>query len=357
LTNFVETILSCELWAPATSATLAREYFRILTKYSKETTGSADFVPFQGHDFSMRGMSSMQSATASGLGHLAAGFLGTDTCPAIYAARHYYGDDYRKVLIGTSVPATEHSVQCSYGDDVKYFERIITEVHPNGIVSIVSDGYDFWDVIGRVIPALKDKIMARKGGAIVDKVVIRPDSGDPTLILCGDPSAPAGSLERKGAVEALYDIFGGTKTEQGYKCLDSHIGLIYGDAITLRRCEEICSLLKAKGFASTNVVFGIGSFTYQYNTRDTFGFALKSTLAVINGDEKAIFKNPKTDDGTKKSQKGKVMVFKDISGTIKFTDGHKLDDEMSNNLLTTLYKNGTMIKTQSLTEIRKKLQE
>lgn len=357
LTNFVETILSCELWAPATSATLAREYFKILTKYSKETTGSADFVPFQGHDFSMRGMSSLQSAMSSGLGHLAAGFVGTDTCPAIYAAKHYYGDDYRKALIGTSVPATEHSVQCSYGDDVKYFERIITEVHPNGIVSIVSDGYDFWDVIGRVVPALKDKIMARKGGAIVDKVVIRPDSGDPVLILCGDPSAPVGSLEYKGAVEALWDVFGGTTTDQGYRCLDSHIGLIYGDAITLRRCEEILSLLKAKGFASTNVVFGIGSFTYQYNTRDTFGYALKSTLAVINGDEKAIFKNPKTDDGTKKSQKGKVMVFKDIGGIIKFTDGHKLDDEMSNNLLTTLYKNGTMVKKQSLTEIRKKLQE
>ncbi len=51
--------------------------------------------------------------------------------------------------------------------------------------------------------------------------------------------------------------------------------------------------LKKKGFASTNMVYGIGSFTYQYNTRDTFGFALKSTYTKQNNTEKLIFKNPK----------------------------------------------------------------
>ena len=77
--------------------------------------------------------------------------------------------------------------------------------------------------------------------------------------------------ENKGVIELLWDVFGGTVNEQGFKVLDPHIGAIYGDSITLDRCEEICARLAAKGFASTNVVFGIGSYTYQFNTRDTFG--------------------------------------------------------------------------------------
>lgn len=355
VTNYIETLASCELWQASTSATLSNEYRKLLTRYAMETVGDAGFVMFQGHDFSMRGMSSLDSAISSGMGHLLA-FSGTDTIPAITGAEHYYGANIEKELIGTSIPATEHSIQCAYGDDMKYLETMLSEVHPSGLVSIVSDGYDFWDVIGRVVPALKDKILARTGGPVGDKVVIRPDSGDPVKIVCGDPDAPKGSLQYKGAVEALWDIFGGTKTAKGYKLLDSHIGLIYGDAITLNRCEEICERLKNKGFASINAVYGIGSYTYQYNTRDTFGFALKSTLAVINGDEKQIFKDPKTDDGTKKSQKGKVVVFKK-NDDITFIDGLSLDTEMSTNLLKTIYLNGKLVNEQSFADIRKKLAE
>lgn len=350
LTNYIETLASCELWQASTSATIAREYKKILDKYALLTVGDTDFVQFQGHDFSMRGMSSLDSAMSSGMGHLLS-FVGTDTIPAITAAEYYYNANVEKELIGTSIPATEHSVQCTYGDDMKYYEEMIEKVHPEGFVSIVSDGYDFWDVIGRVIPSLKDKIMARNG-----KVVVRPDSGDPVLILCGDPNGKT-ELERKGAVEALWDIFGGTVSKKGYKILDSHIGLIYGDAITLERCEEISRLLKDKNFASINVVYGIGSYTYQYNTRDTFGFALKSTLAVINGDDKLIFKNPKTDDGTKKSQKGKVMVFKDRNNNLYFQDNLRLKDEYTTDLLQTIYKDGKITKTEDFSTIRKRLNE
>lgn len=361
LTNFIESLASCELWQPATSATIALEYKKILDKAAMETVGNTDFVPFQGHDFSMRGMSSLNSAMLSGMGHLLS-FVGTDTIPAIQAAEELYGANVETELVGTSIPATEHSIQCSYGDDTKYLSRMLSEVHPSGFVSIVSDGYDFWDVIGRVIPSLKDKIVARDG-----RVVIRPDSGDPVKIICGDPEGKT-TLERKGAIEALWDIFGGTRTEVSslsrdgvveksyYKLLDSHIGLIYGDAITLRRAEEIVTRLKAKGFASINVVFGIGSYTYQYNTRDTFGFALKSTLCVINGDEKLIFKDPKTDDGTKKSQKGKVHVYKS-NGKIVFSDGHGLNSELSTDMLQPIFKDGQIMNEQTFAEIRKRIRE
>lgn len=354
LTNYIETFFSCELWQTATSATIAREYRKILDKAAMETVGNTEFVGFQGHDFSMRGMSSLESCISSGIGHILS-FPGTDTVPAIQGAEYYYGANVEKELVGTSIPASEHSIQCAYGDDMLYLDTLITKVHPSGFVSIVSDGYDFWDVIGRVIPALKDKIMARSGGPLGDKVVIRPDSGDPVLIVCGDPSAPEGSLERKGAVEALWDIFGGTLTDKGYKLLDSHIGLIYGDAITLRRAEEIVNRLKAKGFASINVVFGIGSYTYQYNTRDTFGFAMKSTLCVINGIEKPIFKDPKTDDGTKKSQKGRVVVLKDSKGNLNVVDGLGFYDVIVNDCLQDVFCDGKFLVTQTLAEIRDRL--
>jgi nicotinamide phosphoribosyltransferase len=237
---------------------------------------------------------------------------------------------------------------------MKYLKRMISEVHPSGIVSIVSDGYDFWNVITRVIPALKDEIMARKGGPIVDKVVIRPDSGDPVLIVCGDPNAEKDSPQYKGAVQCLWETFGGTMTPKGYKMLDSHIGLIYGDAITLKRADEIMSRLKGKGFASTNVVFGIGSYTYQYNTRDTFGMALKSTLCVINGIEKQIFKDPKTDTGIKKSQKGRVIVLKN-GDSLVYSDGFGLYDIVKSDQLREVFRDGKLLIDENFSDIRKRI--
>jgi len=349
LTNYIETLGSCELWQPSTSATIAREYRKILEKAALETVGNTEFVGFQGHDFSMRGMSSLSSAIASGMGHLTC-FQGTDTIPAIQGAEIFYNANVAKELVGTSIPATEHSIQCAYGDDMKYLTNIMTEVHPSGMVSIVSDGYDFWDVIGRVIPALKETIMKRNG-----KVVIRPDSGDPVKIVCGDPDGKT-ELERKGAIEALWDIFGGTKTDKEYKLLDSHIGLIYGDAITLNRAREIVTRLAEKGFASINVVFGIGSFTYQYNTRDTFGWALKSTLVVIDGKEVPIFKDPKTDDGIKKSQKGRVVVLKD-GNSFKHLDGFNLNDAIQGDQLKDVFRDGKLLVDHTFNEIRTRLQE
>lgn len=349
LTNYIETLASSELWPAYTAATIANEYRKLLNKYAMETVGNTDFVPFQGHDFSMRGLMGLHASTKIGMGHLLS-FCGTDTIPAILAAEEYYDADIEKELVGTSIPATEHSIQCAYGNDLEYLHKTMTEVHPSGFVSIVSDGYDYWGVIGEVLPMLKDTILKRDG-----KVVIRPDSGDPVKIICGDPEGKT-ELERKGSVEALWDLFGGDVSAKGYKTLNPKIGLIYGDAITLNRAKDIVEQLKRKGFASTNIVFGIGSFTYQYNTRDTFGFALKSTACVINGKEKQIFKNPKTDSGIKKSQKGKVCVYK--SGkTITYSDGHSLDSDLSDDMLKPIFKNGANLSGERFENIRKRLKE
>ena len=276
----LETLLSAIIWKPSTSATTAFQYLKTFTRYAQDTVGDdAGFIPWQGHDFSFRGMSGVEDAVMSGAGHLLS-FAGTDTIPAIDFLEKYYNANCEKELIGGSVPATEHSVMCmgTQGDEINTFDRLITTIYPTGIVSIVSDTWDFWQVITEFLPVLKDKIMSRNG-----KVVIRPDSGDPVKIIIGDKDAIAGSPEYKGAIECMWETFGGTITEKGYKLLDGHIGLIYGDSITTERQLEILEGLKQKGFASYNVVLGIGSYTYEYVTRDTFGFAMKATYGEVNG--------------------------------------------------------------------------
>jgi nicotinamide phosphoribosyltransferase len=374
-----------------TSATIALAYKKILTKWAKKTNPEGiEFVNWQGHDFSMRGLDAVEATIASGLGHLTS-FYGTDSMPTLFGAAHYYNEPE---LLAGSVPATEHSVMCagSKEDELGTFRRLL-KTYPTGILSVVSDTWDLWNVCTNLLPTLKDEIMARDG-----KLVIRPDSGDPVDILCGniqpinngwytkpnereylyyDEIGEYCSLhsyyERikdtpeyntsKGVIELLWDVFGGTINDQGYKVLDPHIGAIYGDSITTERAEEICKRLEAKGFASTNVVFGIGSYTYQYNTRDTFGFAMKATYVEkeldlgqfaggfqVMGFE--IFKDPITDDGLKKSAKGLLKVVRE-NGGLKLLDQVTWDDvDNLDNLLTPVFYNGKFYKSTSLSVIR-----
>lgn len=353
LTNMLETLLSSIIWKPCTSATTAFHYLRVFTKYADETVGSDhSFIGWQGHDFSFRGMGGVEDAMISGAAHLLC-FTGTDTIPAIDFLEQYYGADCTKELVGGSVPATEHSVMCMGGADgeLATFKRLIEEVYPRGIVSIVSDTWDFWQVITEFLPALKEKILRRDG-----KIVIRPDSGDPVKIVIGNSEAPAGSPEYKGVIECMWDTFGGTFTERGYKLLDAHVGLIYGDGITPERQLAILQGLKEKGFASYNVVLGLGSFTYEYVTRDTYGFAMKATYGEIGGVGRDIFKDPKTDDGTKKSARGLLQVYRQDNGVLALKDRCTWEEEQQGELRT-VFKNGILMNDQSLAEIRNRINE
>jgi nicotinamide phosphoribosyltransferase len=244
------------------------------------------------------------------------------------------------------------------------------EDFPTGILSIVSDTFDLWKLITEYLPANKEAIMARDG-----KLVIRPDSGNPVDIICGyDPYKRTNisdikfepKPEHKGVIELLWDIFGGTINEQGYKVLDPHIGAIYGDSITLDRQIQIYERLEAKGFASTNIVLGVGSFTYQYNTRDTFGFAAKG--AWFQTDEAAydIYKDPITDDGTKKSLKGMCQVFNNRPDALPYELKYDGKDQLEVNvqctheqeeggLLQTIYEDGKFYNQVTLTEIRDRI--
>lgn len=391
LSNALETILSDTIWLPCTSATTALMYRELLDGWAEETGGDLNFVPFQGHDFSMRGHGSFESACTSAAGHLLS-FAGTDTVPAIDFVEDYYNANSDEELIGASVEATEHSVACagsSYtgdrGDDFDYFKRMITEVVPTGIVSIVSDTYDFWRVIdpdGGILAELKDIIMNRDG-----KVVIRPDSGDPVKVVTGwrddeiirengkiyekpkdwnegalsiESAREISDVERKGLIECLYEIFGGTVNDKEFIDLDPHIGAIYGDSITLDRADQICARLADKGFSSTNVVFGIGSFTYQgaigpaaIVTRDTHGFAVKATYAEINGEAKELFKDPITDNGLKKSARGLLRVDK-VDGDYVLTDQVSWEEANSGELKP-VFRNSELLKDWTFAEVKENL--
>lgn len=354
--NYFETLFSAEIWPCMTSATLAMRYKGLVMHYHEKTLDAANSPApeFLCGDFSMRGMSGVHSAILSGSGHLTS-FKSSATIPAILRLEKYYNCSLTEDEIGFGVASMEHSVMSSYGEanEQDAYHHLITRVFPSGKLSIVSDTYHYWNLITKVLPNLRHEILNRDG-----KILIRGDSGDPVKIICGDPEAPFDSPEYHGTVALLYNLFGGTVNSKGYKVLDPHIGAIYGDSITYERAQAIYKNLVAKGFAISNCVLGIGSFTYQYNTRDTFGFALKATNALIDGIETPIFKNPATDnDRFKKSHKGICVVLADNTsatpGKYSVMDGlSEAEARTKDNMLKPVFKNGKVVSETSLSEIR-----
>lgn len=356
LTNYLETSISQILWGPCTSATIAKEYRKRLDLAAQLTGGAPEFVGWQGHDFSMRGMFGHEASMLSGAGHLLS-FNGTDTVAAIDFLEKYYGANSDNELIGGSVPATEHSVMCmgSKENELETYRRLINEVYPSGIVSIVSDTWDYWKVWTEILPALKDDIMRRDG-----TVTIRPDSGDPVKIICGDKKAERGTPAREGTFRLAWDLFGGTINDKGFRQLDPHINVIYGDSITLDRISSILQNLTYDGFVPS-MVFGIGSYTYQYNTRDTFGFAIKATYGEINGEPKDIFKDPITDGGYKKSHRG-LLAVDWLPETLSKTGESILEvqqeatwQDVKNCAFKLRYRNGEIFNSPTLEEMRKRV--
>ena len=350
LTNYIETVLSAEVWQAATSATIAHEFRKVLASGAERTGGDIGAIDWQGHDFSYRGMSSSETAAMSGAGHLLS-FTGTDSLVSLDWIDRYYGGDY----VAGSVPASEHSVMCSGAATIgerELFSKML-DLYPSGIFSVVSDTFDLWAVLTDFLPSLTQKILARDG-----KIVIRPDSGDPVDILCGTDQGEltgdqrtAARPEELGVVELLWNTFGGTTNGAGYKVLDSHVGAIYGDSITRERAAQIIERLAAKGFASTNVVFGVGSFTYQYNTRDTFMSAIKATWAMVDGAAVNLKKDPITDSGTKTSATGRLAVVLGEAGELTLIENATPEQELAS-LIQPVWVDGEFVQFQSFADVR-----
>ena len=350
LPGYLENLLSAYVWGAMTVATTANTFKRILLKYAAISSDESK-VFMQAGDFSSRGMTSPESAYRLSAGHLVSFGVSATIATKLYLEAYYNAKEDAM----SYTPSTEHSVMCSYGaNELEAFTHLITHIHPSGNLSIVSDSYDFWGVVENILPALKEKILERDG-----KVVIRPDSGDPVKIVCGDDEA-SNEFAKKGLVQSLYEIFGGSKNEKGYIELDPHIGVIYGDSITTKRAKDICEGLIKKGFASTNCVLGVGSYSYQYVTRDTYGFALKATAAVIDGKFVPIFKDPKTDNGRfKKSQKGLVaVIWSEDKKDYELVDNltfETIKDYEGKNYLNDVFVDGKFVKLSNLEEIRQLL--
>lgn len=284
LVNYIETQLSTEIWSLLTAANISKKLYELSEHYAEQTCENKDHIKWQFHDFSQRGLSSTESAIKSGLGHLSH-FKGSDNLPAIVEK---YTNPFlrpkKAEIIASAPPATEHSVMCSYTKEKEFYTyEHLLEKYPTGIISIVSDTWDLWNVIENIIKPLKHKIINRKG-----KVVIRPDSGNPLDIICG-------TKNQKGLIVLLDDIFGHTVNAKGYKELSPAIGMIYGDSITYRIANSIMDRLQEMGYATNNIVFGVGSYTYQYMTRDLLSTAIKTSVVQVNDKFIETSKSPITD--------------------------------------------------------------
>lgn len=353
LPNFIETMYSNVMWMPSTSATTAKKYRKIFEKWAR-AAGEDDlsFVNWQGHDFSYRGMAGTESAALSGLGHLTC-FSGTDTIPALMLADEYY--DSGLAGVGGSVPATEHSVMCAgtKGAELDTFRRLITKVYPRGIVSIVSDTWDLWKVLEEYVPALKNEILARDG-----KIVIRPDSGDPVEILCGLKKGQVLNPAERDGVLALLALHMGTEAREGKLPMIRKAGAIYGDSITPERAEAILQrTVEELKLSPYNVVLGIGSYTYQYVTRDTYNFAMKATAVKRDGKVIAIHKDPVTDTGHKRSHVGIPAVYQADQNAptawppyfvVQTTD----PDDLDRCAFQKVYEDGDLLVHTTLAEVR-----
>jgi len=406
LTNGLETIISNEIWHPITVATIARGFKKLLTSWSEKTCDNNDHVNIQGHDFSMRGQTTLEATMGAGAAWLTS-LDGSDSIPAIFYADKYYNSGIIPG-IGGSIAATEHSVMSMGTKETEFetFKRLITELYPDEPISIVSDTFNLWAVLSDFLPRLREDILNRNG----IPVIIRPDSGDPVDIICGE-ALPVENLsfdntgrahppleylnnnsidnpwdrtyylengkyyvidkdsqewveispepKHIGVIESLYNTFGGEVNKKGYITLNSNIGAIYGDSINFDRANSMCRRLEKKGFASSNIALGIGSYTLQMISRDTYGMALKATYGeLLNPDntieKRNIFKDPITDDGTKKSITGLPYVYKDENGKLQLKDKATWE-EFNSGELKLIYKDGEFINKITWAEIKEEL--
>ena len=358
LVNSIETMLSCTMWHTQVSAEVGYRYRQIVNEFAERTCDDDVVRARLLGDFSMRGQESVESATKSSAAFCLS-FLNTATVPAILWLESNYNCDCTKEPVAFGALSTEHSVMCSNfaidGDEITHVRRLLTEVYPHQSFSMVSDSYDYWNLVDYILPQLKDEILAHDGC-----LSIRGDSGDPVKVVTK-------------TVFKLWSIFGGTVNSKGFKVLNPHVKALYGDSITPQRCQQIYEILENAGFAINNVSLGVGSFSmqclekwddftgcteveYKPYTRDTFGIAVKATYAEdADGKPIMIFKNPKTDTGHfKKSQRGCCRVVKD-GDNYTYEDGLTWAEAQDNNELRVVFKNGEFVLTYTLNEVRQNL--
>ena len=350
LTNFLESIL-LQVWYPITVATLSREVRKIVRKSFEDCTtyneGLIDFlVDFVLNDFGFRGVSSVQSAKIGGSAHLV-NFRGSDTIVASKLIRDVYNTD---TIYGLSIPATEHSIMTLKGEEgeLELMKRVLT-LFPTGIVACVSDSFNIFKACSEKWGTeLKDLILSRPAEP-GNQLVIRPDSGHVLMTL-------------KEIFNILFDKFGYTTNEKGYKVLPPQVRVIQGDGVNLESIKEIYAMLKAEKISPENLALGMGGKLLQADiNRDTNNFATKACFAILDGEEKNVVKSPTEMDENgnitksfKKSKQGRLKLVKNDDGTYRTVTSIDADFNDVKDELVEVFRMGDILVDYNFEDIRER---
>ncbi len=326
LVNYLETLL-VQVWYGNTTGTISREMKKIIkAALVKSGTDTPEMLAFKLHDFGYRGVSSPESAAIGGAAHLV-NFMGTDTIAGIELLMEYY----KAKMPGFSIPAAEHSTITTWGEDgeVLACENMLVK-YPKGLVAIVGDSWDIMNAVRNIWgDKLHDKVIARDG-----VVVVRPDSGDPKIIL-------------PDILDALGEAFGFTVNAKGYKVLNSKVRVIQGDGITRKSLGGILDAVMDRKWSADNLAFGSGGGLLQNCDRDTQRFAMKCSYAEIDFVGREVFKRPATDP-TKNSKRGRLMLVKEGGVFKTIPEGAKNVKDF----LVTVFENGKLLQDYTFEEVR-----
>lgn len=350
LTNFLESIL-LQVWYPITVATLSREVREIVdASFRKNTsydTATREFlVDLVLNDFGFRGVSSVQSAKIGGSAHLV-NFRGSDTVVASHMIRELYNTE---TVYGLSIPATEHSIMTLKGEEgeLELMRRVLT-TFPTGLVACVSDSFNIFRACSQYWGQdLIDLILSRPATP-GNQLVIRPDSGHVINTL-------------KEIFSILFDKFGYTLNEKGYKVLPPQVRVIQGDGVNLESIKEIYEMLEQEGISPENLALGMGGKLLQADiNRDTQNFATKACFAIVDGEERNIVKSPtemnehgNLSKSFKKSKQGKLKLVLNEDGTYRTVTSMDADYDSVKDELVEVFRNGEILKDWTFEEIRER---
>jgi nicotinamide phosphoribosyltransferase len=350
LTNFLESIL-LQVWYPITVATLSREVRKIVDsafqKCTSYDTALREFlVDFVLNDFGFRGVSSVQSAKIGGSAHLV-NFKGSDTVIASKMIREIYNTE---IIYGLSIPATEHSIMTLKGEEgeLEMMRKVLT-MFPTGLVACVSDSYNIFRACSQYW-----------GQDLIDLILSRPSEPGNQLVIRPDSGHVINSLRE--IFHILFDKFGYTVNDKGYKVLPPQVRVIQGDGVNLESIKEIYEMLDFEGISPENLALGMGGKLLQADiNRDTQNFATKACFAIVNGEERNIVKSPTEMDADgnitksfKKSKQGKLKLVKNEDGTYRTVTSMDADFDSVTDELVEVFRNGEILKEWTFEEVRER---
>lgn len=262
-------------------------------------------------------------------------FKGTDTVPALDLIDLFYGSPDPEYIAGYSIPAAEHSTITSWGEDREVDAyRNMLEQFPEGPVAVVSDSWDIYRACRELWgSALRDAVLERDGF-----VVIRPDSGDPLIVV---PTL----------LEILATAFGSTTNAKGYRVLPDQVRMLQGDWVKRQTIGPILEAVMARGFSADNLAFGCGGGLVQSCDRDTSEYAFKCSDVRIGNQHHDVYKRP-VDMAAKSSKRGRLKLVRTSRDLDPATYATLPQHVRGEDQLIETFRDGRLLVTRSFEGIR-----